>query len=257
MIVSSDASFPPDEDDSLDIELRSLDAAYRRAVLLATLVRRAAVEEPIPEAGEQDPFERETDRFELYSWASKELGETATDSEQTLLRAPIGGLTQEDIDVCLASALPANALMWALGGKDSLDLGDNPKAIVEALLGWASRPWDDVGRAAGKHRLRSEELVAFERERWELWHWRATLDESDLDPGETLQGLVADVAEEAAVAGIVDVSERDFAVDGRPFGSLSEDEQERVTDEAEGYLVALNWLCGFGSSWDDVPLYPE
>lgn len=255
--MSHDASNPPGEDDILDIELRPVDQVFRRAVLLATLVRRAAFEKPGPEAGEQDPFERETDRFDLYSWAMKELSNTATADEQSLLRAPVGDLAQEEIDLCLASALPANALMWALGGTSSLGLNDTPESIVETLLGWTMGPWDEVGRAAKGQTLRSEELIAFERERWELWYWRATLDESDLDPGETLHDVVADVAEDAIDVGIIDVSERDFAFDGRPFGSISGDEQERIADLAEGYLIALNWVCGFGSSWDDVPLYPE
>lgn len=252
-----DASVQGQPDDALDIEPRSHEEVTRRAVALAILVRRAALEERNPDGGEQEAFERETDRFELYSWAVKEFGDTILQDERELLRTPAGGLSPEAIDTCLAAILPAEALRWALGLAERLDLLADPDTLVEPLMSWCPVPWEDVTTFARRHTLRPDERLAEERERWELWHWRSTLEPTDHDPNEDLNAVVADVAREAATAGLIQVVEGDFAVDTRPFRALSADERTAIADRAEANLLALNWVCGFGETWDTVPLYPE
>lgn len=249
----------PSDDDTIEIELRSRDEIARRVVVLASLVRRAAMEASAPDvgAGEQDAFERETDRFELYSWAVKELGDSATADELSLLRAPAGALLADDIDQCLAASGPAQALRWSLGALDRLAPEDTPDAFVETLLAWCPGPWDEISRFGRRFGVRGEDEIASERERWELWHWRAALDHESLEPGESIDEVLSIVADEAAAADLIHLADGDFAVDGVPFHGLSEGEQTRVADISEGYLLALNWVCGFGDSWDDVPLYPE
>lgn len=251
------SGFLEPSDNTIDIELRSPDDIARRLVVLTSLVRRAALEGSDPTAGEQDAFERETDRFELYSWTMKELHDVVTSSELSLLQAPAGSLIQNDIDQCLACVIPAQALRWSLGAIDRLNPSDAPEGLVEALLAWSPGPWDELSRFGRTLGLRDEESIATERERWELWHWRATLEPADIDPHESLDDVVSVVTDEARSAGLVESAKGDFAVAGQPFRALPDEQRTHIAELAEGYLIALNWVCGFGDSWDDTPIYPE
>ena len=244
-------------EESIEIDLRPIDEIVRRAVLLLSLVRRATMEEADPSGDENDAFERETDRFELYSWSKRELASVWTEEEQALLGTPAGEASPDQADLCLSASLPANAICWSLGIVDELTISDIDNLNLDRLLGWASQPWDEVSRLAGKASSRDEESIAQMRERWELWNWRAMLDETDLEPGEDLDDVVGDVAVVALETGLIEVVDGDFAVDGQPFRSINSDQHGAIAHLAENYLVALNWVCGFGDTWDNVPLYPD
>ena len=244
-------------DESIDINLRPIDEIVRRAVLLLSLVRRAAIEPADPSSEEDDAFERETDRFELYSWAKREFADTWAEDEHVLLSIPAGELLSDHVEHCLSAAPPANALCWSLGVVDDLTSDDIETLPLDHLLNWASTPWDEVGRLARKASLRDEERIAQMRERWELWYWRATLDDTDLDPGEDLGELVGDVAAGASESDLVNLIDADFGVDGQPFRSIDADQQATIAQLAEHNLIALNWVCGFGDSWESVPHYPD
>jgi hypothetical protein len=46
----------------------------------------------------------------------------------------------------------------------------------------------------------------------------------------------------------------DFVIGDRSIASFDDLDLERFSSLAEERLRALNWLCGFGTSWDEVPL---
>lgn len=244
-------------EDSIDINLRPVGEVVRRAVLLISLVRRAGMEQGDPGGDENDAFERETDRFELYSWARKELANAGTDDEQALLNTPAGELAPAQADRCLSASLPASALCWSLGVVGSLSPGDADNPPLDQLFNWAPQPWDEASRFAKNARLRDEETIAQEREKWELWYWRATLEAADLEPDEDLDELLGDVVGVAADAGLIDVIDGDFSLDGKAFELVNPDRQATIAHLSEDYLRALNWVCGFGDSWESVPLYPD
>src|SRR5687768_7820600 len=63
-----------------------------------------------------DPFERETDRFELDAWAKLELTSWLGDEDTRILEAPIGNLSIDDIDRCAGSILVASTIAWTVRG---------------------------------------------------------------------------------------------------------------------------------------------
>ena len=242
-------------EETIDLEPRSVDAIARRLAILAALVRRASFE-PALESSD-DAFMRETDRFDLYSWVQREAASDLTQGERRLLGAPAGDLSPEDLDECLYAVVPARALAWALRGIDMIEAIVPDPDISNALLSWAPAPWTELDKWYRKIDLRSDEALGIERERWELWYWRATLQVEDLEPGEDLADVVASVASEAKAAGLVSTTERDFAVESTAFHGLPYEDQDAIGAMAEATLLAMNWTCGFGDDWDSVPLYPE
>jgi hypothetical protein len=234
------------DDDALDIELRPVHELLERTVVLAALAQRGIIEVD----AERQEYERETDRFELLTWARSALAETVTSDELRLLATPSGELG-DDISRCDSALIEASSLAWALGvvPSDPLPVPQDGDA-EERLLAWAPAPWSDLGRLARTLSPRPEEAVAAERERWEVWYWRSV--DAD-DPG-----AIADVAADLAGTDLIPVADGDLATDAaEPFGTLTPDEQGDIAWLAEHRLRALNWACGFGADWDSVPLYPD
>jgi hypothetical protein len=103
-------------------------------------------------------------------------------------------------------------------------------------------------------RVRSDEALASERERWELVYWRCSLF-SDPNSREDDNSALQETAKEVRALGLLDVAGNDFALeDGRPFGALDEQLLEELRHQAELRLRALNWVCGLGETLDSSPL---
>lgn len=243
--MSEHSSEIPDE---LDILPRQPREVARRAVALATLARRGVLEVD----GETDAYARETDRFDLASWARSELADTLTDREARILAAPIGELGEDDLADCDDALVAAAALAWALGVApvERLPVPDDGEA-EEAVLDWAPQPWAALDTLARRLELRPEETLANERERWELWYWRA----NEAEPGEDgFEEVIAAVRD----AGLIPTAGGDLATDAaRPFGELAPDAQAEIAWLAERRVRALNWVTGFGEDWDSAPVYPD
>lgn len=236
-----------DEHEALDIDIRPTIDLLRRTAVLAAVAERGVLEVD----ADREPYERDTDRFELVSWARSALAGTVTLDELRLLSVPIGELG-DDLHRCDDALIGAAAVGWALGvvPGDQLPVPQDG-AAEEALLGWAPSPWTDLDRMARRLAPRDEEAIATERERWEVWFWRAV--DADVQTG-GLDEVVADLAD----SGVIPTAEGDLATDAAgPFGQLAPDEQEEIAWLAEHRLRALNWVCGFGETWDDIPLYPD
>lgn len=235
------------DQDALDVNVRPVMDLVRRAVVLAAIAERGVLEVDADRA----PYERDTDRFELLSWIRSAMAGAVTPDELRVLATPIGELG-DDLSRCDNALIEAAAIGWALGivPGDQLPVPQDG-AAEEALLAWTPAPWTDLDRLARRLEPRAEDAMASERERWEVWYWRAVDAEHDTD---ALADVVADLAE----SGLIPTMDGDFATDAaEPFGRLTADEQEDIGWLAEHRLLALNWVCGFGDRWDDVPLYPD
>jgi hypothetical protein len=128
-----------------------------------------------------------------------------------------------------------------------------------ALLSRVPSPWDATQAFRTTGVLRSDSEIARERERAELWHWRGGIDTltASADARETMQlrAAIREVAEEGHAAGLLPPpASHDFSVQGRPYRSLTPEQREILASVAAERLRALNWLSGFGSDWDHVPL---
>ena len=244
-------------DEEIDINLRLPGEVGRRLVVLATLCRRAFLEPAASfEALDEDP---EAERFDLATWLDEHnLAAELTGQERALLAAPVGTLTAEETHAATWNAEALVVLGWAAGlvsnVSDPIEPSD-PNVILQAVPG----PWDDPRDLISSITLRPEEVIAFERERAEIWLWRAEIEEerrrlrgwalSDLEKD------LRDVVRQSVEAGLIDADVgRDFPVGGKPFRTLDESRVDVAAAVAAVRLHALNWLCGFGSAWDDVPL---
>lgn len=235
-------------DDSIDIRPWPVIELIGRAVTLATVARRGILEVD----RERDDFDLETDRFDLSTWSRTELQNWITDEELRILNINIGDLSDDDLTTCDNALVSATAIAWTLRAvpADRLPLPEQ-EGLDEQTLDWAPQPWEKVRSVQSRTRIRSDEELAAERERWELWYWRAT--EAD-DEEEAL----GEVVEELGSTDLIPIVDGDFADDnGTPFRRMSEDERDDVAWLAEHRLRALNWTCGLGESWESAPLYPD
>jgi len=244
-------------DQEIEINLRSAGEVGARLVVLDTLCRRLFLEDPAAKdvLGE----EPEAERWDLAAWLNEHgLSAHLTPKEREMLDRPAGSLSEEDLasETWLGEALVV--LAWSASLLDALPPPVEPSE-PGPVLARIPAPWDDVRPFLKSITLRSEQEIAMERERAEIWAWRAGIEvERRAAKGRAareLQETIAEVVREAAASGLLPSSRlADFPVDGLPFSALPEERREQVAVIATARLHALNWLCGFGDRWDNVPL---
>jgi hypothetical protein len=166
-----------------------------------------------------------------------------------LERLPDEGATAAVVDaVWRGEAL--GTLLWALQLAE-LPPYDHPfetAAVVETELEGAE--------------LREAEEVGLERESARLWHWRARTTELQAAGKLELPAryasfdqLIAATAMRGYEQGVLPPPMRgDFRAYGKVYRHLEPDQHAEALSIALERHHALNWLCGEGSSWDDVPL---
>ena len=253
--MSGDEDFDLNPELDIEINLRAPAEVAARVILLAAICRRAYLERAEVDDGSDDP---EADRFDLVAWLRTEgLDPVAAPSERHLLQTRLGRLGSDKIDAASWQTEALAALAWAMGVLEALPpyhIPVDPGPLLDAV----PSPWDKTSQFRTSVRLRPEEVIAAQRERAELWHWRATMVDLLLEarPRETqqLNTVIREVADEASRAGLIDQAvASDFGVDDRPYRDLDEDAVDVATVIAAERHRALNWLCGFGSDWDSVP----
>lgn len=245
-----------EDDEELDIRLRSPSETAARAIVLGAVCRRAYLELPERPEAADDP---EGERFDLSAWLRDEgLQPAISPTERRLLETRLGRIPRDDADAASWRGEALAALGWALGLLDEMPPYDAP-ADLDALMTLIPGPWDKTAPFRGGAPLRDEPAIAAARETAELWHWRATT--ADLLLAATgreareLTAVVREVAQDAAQAGLFPRPiGGDFPANGRPYRDLSPDDLAVLANVAAERHYALNWLCGFGSTWDDVPL---
>jgi hypothetical protein len=226
--------------------------------LVGTLVARVAIARRglVESDAEGDVFERETDRFELDAWARMELTAWLLTGDPEILEAPVGNLDEDQADACHDALLQAATVAWAVNVIPSPTLPAFTDGEPERIaLEWAPGPWTPVRNVMKTVRLRSDEDLARERERWELMYWRLMLPDP-LDPD--ARAALADTVGEIGEIDLLPVSGGDFATDnGVRFAELPAETRETCAHEAEIRLRSLNWVCGIGERIDSAPLIDE
>jgi hypothetical protein len=109
--------------------------------------------------------------------------------------------------------------------------------------------------------LRPADELEAEREAARLWHWRARTSELeaatiDLPQGyATVDQVVAATAMRGYEQGALPSPVRgDFPAFGKVYRQLSPVERAEAHSIALERHRALNWVCGLGERWDDVPM---
>jgi len=169
------------------------------------------------------------------------------------LREALGRLPSDDPAVIDAiwQGEALGTLLWALQAIERLPSYDRPFDPAEV-----------VETAAGEGRLRGVDELQDERESARLWHWRARTTAlqaaGDIDLPEryaSLDQLIAATAMRGSERGLLALPLRgDFPAYGKVYRHLSTAELAEAHSIALERHRALNWLCGQGDSWDDVPL---
>jgi hypothetical protein len=240
-----------DNDDFIDIEPWATPEIAGHLVAQVTLGRRGLIETD----QESDVFERETDRFELEAWARLELASWLRESQFRILDQPLGNLSTEQLETANDGLVIGSTLGWALYlvNVGSLPMQSDGSAEM-GLLEWSPTPWTPVRNVVKALKIRTDDALAAERERWELIHWRSMLFTEEETATEDREALLETV-EELRELGSIPTAGNDLALDsGEPFSNLSADALFEIQHMAEVRLRALNWVCGFGESPDTAPL---
>jgi hypothetical protein len=246
---------PDDDDEYIDIQPWPVQVLVGRLVSFATLGRRGIIE---AEAADEvdDLVEVETDRFDLQSWAALELQPWLSAEEVRILRTPVTELTDEDLASCSDALSASVAVAWTVRviPADTLPMPagtDDERRVLE----WSPKPWTKVRDAARAARVRSDEELANEREKWDIVLWRFSLFR-DQDDALRDRAALADAIAEASSAGLLRTDGTDFLTDaGVPFAQMTDDEQSELEHLAAIRLRTLNWVCGFGEDWESAPLF--
>jgi hypothetical protein len=110
--------------------------------------------------------------------------------------------------------------------------------------------------------LRGGDELELERDSARLWHWRARTTglqaAGALELPEryaTFDQLIAATAMRGYEQGVLPAPMRgDFRAYGKVYRHLSPEQHAEAHSIAVERHHALNWLCGAGETWDDVPL---
>jgi hypothetical protein len=244
----------PGHEDDIDVELRSPVEVRTRILILASILRRLALEN----ANSEERGDLPDEVFDEREWLREHaLVGDLTAGEATLLESPLGSVAPEAIIEASWQGEALIALGWAIGAVNMplIDTVSDPRPLIDIV----PRPWDGIQDWLANPAIVSEADAAREREIAEIWHWRHTTEvlrrTASLSDSQDYEEAIRDVAAEALDAGLVPaLSGGDFPVRGRRIKDLSENDIDELVAVSGQRLRALNWLCGFGNSWDDVPL---
>jgi hypothetical protein len=110
--------------------------------------------------------------------------------------------------------------------------------------------------------LRDAEEIELERDSARLWHWRARTTSLQAAGAlelparyATFDQLIAATAMRGYEQGVLPAPVRgDFRAYGKVYRHLEPAQHAEALSIAVERHHALNWLCGAGETWDDVPL---
>jgi Domain of unknown function (DUF4272) len=242
------------EHDEIDVELRAPNEVRARILILATVLRRLALEN----AAVNDSDELSAEAFDQREWLREQgLARELTAGEATLLESPLGAVAPEAIIDVSWQGEALMALAWGIGvgSMPPIDTVADPRPVIDIV----PRPWDGTQEWLDDPTIVSEAEAAYEREVAEIWHWRMTTEvlrrAGSAADSEDYDEAIRDVAAEAVQSGLVAaLRQGDFLVRGEGIKNLSANELDELVAVTGQRLRALNWLCGFGAAWDDVPL---
>ncbi len=247
-----------DDDDSIEINLRSSQEIGIRLAILAAVLARVGLESNAPVGGNQeDVADAEEERLDLIAWLRSEGADGSVSfSEAALLHATVGSLPFDSVAESSWQAERLAVVAWAasLTGK----LAElHQEADISAVLAQIPTPWDSVADFVIRLTPRSDDEIAVEIERAEVWLWRAETEEARRGASREelleIAEAIAEVGAEGAEMGLLErAPDGDFLANGKPFHRLSDDARTKIAIIASERLRALNWLRGAENDWDHL-----
>jgi hypothetical protein len=239
------------EADSIDIELRSPRTVARRCIILTTILRRFSIDA----TPHDDPNEA---AFDFREWLRAEgLWDDATQGEQAFFMRPSDKPEPEGgLDLAL-SAESLSTIAWALGLLPSL--ADDHLAELSSLVDGIPAPWETTALWIAAQTLRPEAEIARMREFQEIWNWRYEIEfdrrsAKGRDLSET-ERVIHVVTHDAIAADLLPPGQNGgFTFNGVAVTAMDSPEIAGLQLLTQERLVALNWICGFGDGWDNVPV---
>lgn len=240
-------------EDELDIELRPVSDVARRAIVLSALTRRLWIES----IAAANAAKHEAEAYDLRGWLrTEELWHELTAAEADVLERRPGELTEDEAAAIAWQSEALSTLGWALGLIDRLGAA-YPSDVATAIRA-LPEPWDSIAPWVRERSLRPESEITGERDLAEVLEWRIAIEPARrVASGAQLAEYttaIDDVTREVLAAGLLPAGEADLRVSNQPLTSYAAQDLEKLSGLAEERLRALNWLCGFGDSWDRVPL---
>lgn len=238
-------------EDELEINLRPAPEIARRLLILAALSEHLS----FADGDLPSPDERAFSTFDIREWLRNEEIWPDLTQDEILLLADGTRPGEEPDQFSVQETLEAlGALAWSLHLVEGLQ-ADHP-AGVDTLIPSLPHPWDPTGPWMKGLEVRSLDEIAVMREAAELWTWRF-LAEDDLREAfvteqEALREVIREAEREGRAAGIL--PRGGFRVQGRDISTLNITERNTLLATSLARLQALNWVCGYGDRWDNVPL---
>jgi hypothetical protein len=240
-------------DDSIEINLRPARHVGQRLIALVAMLNRAELE---TRSQQSSPEELEEERFDLSAWLIDQQVDVALSPlEDRFLNKPVGSLSQVDIDALSSIQGSIEAVSW------SLKLIDSPRGDWEIaeIIAKTPGPEDRVGAFLQAVSLRPLAAIADAREASEIWAWRFDIELESRrekrpiypEDGEVIRAVLNEMAESGAEVESID---GDFVLDGFPVAKVDTVLVEFAAALEIERLKAFNWICGYGTTWDDVPL---
>jgi hypothetical protein len=242
-------------DDSIEINLRPRRQVAHRLLVQVALTNRAGLE-----SLDRFTAEDEEARFDLIAWLidARAIDEL-TRFERDVLEAPLGALRSGDVDRLALSLEAAHPFAWSLQLIESA--APVPPEPIDGgeILAAVPSPEEESGIFLNYIRLRPLEEIAAHREAAEIWLWRLEVERNRRSTSaherREAEEAISETAREALAAGLIEeTAEEDFRLFGQPVRELSDEQLDFATLIAEARLTAFNWICGYGASWEDVPL---
>ena len=172
--------------------------------------------------------------------------------ELQLLARPADEWDEQEVVDAAWHGEALGTLRWALQAEEAMPGYDEP-------FDHAAVAGDLVTDAA---KLRPAEELEQARAAARLWHWRARTAQLQADGAVTLperyatfDQLIAATAMRGYEQGILPAPMRgDFRAYGKVYRHLTPEQHAEAHSLAVERHHALNWLCGAGETWEDVPL---
>jgi len=247
----------PDDDLTVDIQLRPIDEVARRMVILASLIQIALTLTDPDDDRPPAQIEQELDDL-ADALLIGELSDSLSSLERRFLHTERGRLEEDAVLEMLwrveaLAALSSATTAPATRGEAPWRQSD-PAKLISAV----PAPWDEINAFVATLSFQPEEDIAALREAAELWMWRSAIDDelrsARGQAREEIRATVREVAHEADQAGLLGSANGDFLVDREPYHRVDDETKAIIAEISLQRLWALNWLCGYGDSWDDVPL---